>query len=186
MNYCSVCGHQPLEFKCIGDDPIPRYYCSNCDTIHYQNPKMVVGCLAYLEDRILICRRGIEPRYGLWNLPAGYLENGESAEQGALRETWEEAGARVRIESVLTVYSLPHINQVYLHFLGELENLDFAPGSESLEVGLFEEHQIPWSEMAFSSSSFAIERYFQDRHRRQGVQPHIAYLDRNRNTVTIE
>ena len=147
---------------------------------------MVVGCLAYFEDKILLCRRNIEPRYGLWNLPAGYLENGESAEQGALRETWEEAHARVHIQSILTVYSLPHINQVYLHFLARLTHLDFSPGEESLEVELFEEEKIPWAEMAFSSSSFAIEKYFQDFHRKDGIHPHIAYLDQDRNTITVE
>jgi ADP-ribose pyrophosphatase YjhB (NUDIX family) len=185
MNYCSVCGYGRLLFEPIGNDPIPRYYCPNCDTIHYQNPKMVVGCLVYHQDAILLCRRAIEPRYGLWNLPAGYLENGETAEQGALRETWEEAGARARIEGVQAVYSLPHINQVYVHFLARLENLDFTPGEESLEVVLYKEHEMPWEDMAFSSSTFALQHYFRDRREKRCVQPHIGYLDRDRRTHSL-
>jgi ADP-ribose pyrophosphatase YjhB (NUDIX family) len=121
---------------------------------------MVVGCLPVYENKILLCRRAIEPRAGFWNLPAGYLENGETLEGGAIRETWEEAKARVIIERMHCVYNIPRINQVYFFFLASLEGPDFAVGAESTEVRLFTAKEIPYAEMAFPSSSFAIRRYF--------------------------
>jgi ADP-ribose pyrophosphatase YjhB (NUDIX family) len=120
---------------------------------------MVVGCLPVFENKILMCRRAIEPRRGLWNLPAGYLENGETVEEGAIRETWEEARARVKLLRLHCLYNLPHVHQVYLHFLAEMEDEAFSAGPESLEVALFSHENIPWDEIAFSSSSFAIREY---------------------------
>ncbi len=126
--------------------------------MHYQNPRMIVGCLAVKDDRILLCKRSIEPGYGLWNLPAGFLEKEETVEEGAARETREEALTEVAIDRLFCVYNLPHANQVYLHFLAELTS-DYAPGPESLEVELFKPDEIPWGDIAFSSTTFALEQY---------------------------
>ena len=137
--------------------------CDACGTIHYQNPKMVVGCIPEWDGRILLCKRGIEPRYGLWTLPAGFLENGETAPEGALRETLEEANARVELGPLYTFISLPHISQVYVMFRARLLDLDFGAGTESLEVRLFGEEQIPWDHLAFRTMSLTLEHYFADR-----------------------
>jgi ADP-ribose pyrophosphatase YjhB (NUDIX family) len=131
--------------------------------IHYQNPKIVVGCIPVWEDKVLLCRRAIEPRYGLWTVPAGFMENGETSQQGAARETQEEACAQVEVESLYTLFNLPHINQVYLLFRSRLLDLDFAPGEESLEVGLYEEADIPWDEIAFPVVKETLRLYFRDR-----------------------
>jgi ADP-ribose pyrophosphatase YjhB (NUDIX family) len=145
-----------------GDDR-PRHVCATCGTIHYQNPKMVVGCIPEWEDRILLCRRAIQPRYGLWTLPAGFMENGETSIQGAARETREEANARVEVGGLYTLFNLPHIDQVYLIFRGRLLDLDFGPGAESLEVGLFAEPEIPWDQIAFPVVKETLGLYFRDR-----------------------
>jgi len=169
VNYCSHCGSAQLNFSIPEGDNRARYVCQQCHTIHYQNPKLVVGCLPVFEDKILICKRAIEPRYGLWNLPAGYLENNETVEQGAIRETREEAHANVEIIRLHSIYNLPHINQVYLHFLARLKNHEFSCGTESLEVRLFTPEQIPWSQMAFSSSTFALKKYLENTTNHAGV-----------------
>ena len=145
-----------------------RFVCESCNTIHYQNPKIVAGCLPIWEDQVLLCRRAIGPREGFWNVPGGYLENGETVEEGAAREVLEEACTNVDITGLHMVYSIPHINQVYMHFLGDLNQLDFAPGIESLEVRLFREEEIPWGDIAFISSSFTLKRFFQDR--KEGIR----------------
>jgi ADP-ribose pyrophosphatase YjhB (NUDIX family) len=131
--------------------------------IHYQNPNVVAGCLPIWQDKVLLCRRAIEPRKGFWNVPGGYLENGETVEDGAMREVWEEAIAKVSILSLHLVYSIPQLNQVYMHFLAELSEPIFDVGEESLEVKLFSESEIPWDEIAFSSSTKTLEYYFEDR-----------------------
>jgi ADP-ribose pyrophosphatase YjhB (NUDIX family) len=162
MNFCSHCGHA-VELKIPDGDSLPRHVCPACGTIHYQNPKMVVGCIPEWEDKVLLCRRAIEPKYGLWTLPAGFMENGETTAEGAMRETWEEAGARVELDSLYTLFNLPHINQVYFMFRARLLDLDYRPGIESLEVKLFSEHEIPWDEIAFRTIKASLELYFQDR-----------------------
>ncbi len=139
-----------------------RHVCKACETIHYQNPKIVAGCIPVWEDRILLCRRAIEPRYGLWTLPAGFMENGESTEQAAARETWEEACGKLTDMALYGVYSIPHINQVYMMFRARLASDDFAAGSESLEVKLCEEHDIPWKELAFPVVERTLVHYYQD------------------------
>lgn len=144
-------------------DTLPRYVCDRCSTVHYQNPKMVVGCIPEWEGRILICRRAIEPRYGLWTLPAGFLENHETAQAGAARETLEEASARVEVGELHSLVSLPHISQVYLMFRARLLDLDFSAGSESLEVKLVDESEVPWDRLAFRTIHFTLENYFADR-----------------------
>ena len=162
MKYCTQCGGD-LEWKVPAGDNMHRYVCTNCGFIHYQNPRIIVGCLPVWEEhRILLCKRAIEPRHGLWTLPSGFMENGETAEQGSMRETREEANASVTIQSLHTVFSIPHINQVYLLFRAELDNLDFYPGPESLEVRLFKQDEIPWDEIAFNSVRFSLQRFFED------------------------
>jgi ADP-ribose pyrophosphatase YjhB (NUDIX family) len=177
MNFCSNCGSDKLVFDIPIGDNRQRHICQNCDTIHYSNPNIVAGCLPIWEDKVLLCRRSIQPRRGYWNIPAGYLENGETVEEGALREVWEEAEASVTIIGVHTIFSIPHINQIYIHFLGELQNLDYGVGEESLEVELFAEEEIPWDDMAFKSSEFALQRYFHDRKNGGLQQAHIGSMD---------
>ena len=184
MKFCSQCGSASLEFRTPEGDTLPRFVCAACATIHYQNPKIVVGSLPVWEKRILLCKRAIEPRLGLWTLPAGFLENAETLADGALRETLEEAHARVRLGELYTVISLPQINQVYMMFLAELADLDFGPGAESLEVRLFSEEDVPWSEIAFRTIARTLRNFFLDR--KQGAFPlHVSALVR-RGPITPE
>jgi len=168
MKFCSSCG-APLVLRVPAGDTLPRHVCDACQTIHYQNPRMVVGCIAEWEDRILLCRRAIEPRHGLWTVPAGYMENGETTFQGAARETLEEANARVEVGPVYALYNIPHISQVYILFRARLLDDNVRPGVESLEVRLFAESDIPWDRIAFASVRNALTHYFEDR--RQGHFP---------------
>jgi ADP-ribose pyrophosphatase YjhB (NUDIX family) len=182
VNYCSNCGSSALEFRVPDGDTLSRCVCAQCGTIHYQNPKIVVGCLPEWQGRILLCKRAIEPRLGLWTLPAGFLENGETLAAGALRETLEEADARVAIDSLYTVISLPHINQVYVMFRSKLADLAFGPGSESLEVALFDEEDVPWDQLAFRTIGRTLRCYFLDR--KLGSFPvHVSTIDRR---VTVK
>jgi ADP-ribose pyrophosphatase YjhB (NUDIX family) len=162
MKFCSECG-APVELRQPPDDNRLRHICTVCSTIHYQNPKMVIGAIPEWEDKILLCRRAIEPRRGLWTLPAGFMENGETTVEAAMRETLEEANARVAIGDLYSMYNLPHINQVHLLFRASLLDLDFSPGAESLEVALFEERDIPWDQIAFRPVSFTLQHFFADR-----------------------
>ena len=162
MKFCSECGSE-VEVAIPQGDNRPRHVCAECGTIHYQNPKIVVGCIPVWEDQILLCKRAIEPRYGLWTVPAGFMENGETSLQGAARETLEEATARVAIEGLYTLFNLPHINQIYLLYRSRLLDLDFAAGEESLEVELFREDEIPWQQMAFPVISESLKLFFADR-----------------------
>lgn len=162
MKFCSNCGAAVTQRIPPGDS-LPRYVCDRCNTIHYQNPRMVVGSIPEWEDRILLCRRGIEPRYGLWTVPAGFMENGETTLEGAQRETLEEANARIEMGPLYALYNIPHINQVYILFRARLLDLDFRAGAETLEVRLFAEHEIPWSEIAFATVRNTLTHYYQDR-----------------------
>lgn len=162
MNYCSHCGAR-VRLGIPPGEHMPRHLCDACGTIHYENPKLVVGCIAEWQDQILLCRRAIEPRLGLWTLPAGFMENAETTAQAALRETLEEANARVEIDALYTLFNVPHISQVHLFFRARLLDLNFCPGSESLEVALFREEEIPWHEVAFASVRETMKRYFSDR-----------------------
>jgi ADP-ribose pyrophosphatase YjhB (NUDIX family) len=161
MKFCSNCGNRVEQRIPDGDDR-PRYVCSHCSTIHYQNPRVIVGCLATHGERVLMCRRAIEPRHGFWTLPAGFMENGESAQQGALRETWEEARAKVGNEIFYRMFDLPHINQIYLFYRGELINGEHGVGPESLESALFAEHEIPWNDVAFPVMVETLREFFGD------------------------
>ncbi|MGD8912025.1 MAG: NUDIX hydrolase [Candidatus Thiodiazotropha sp.] len=162
MKYCSHCGAE-LEVKIPAGDNRPRHVCNNCSTVHYLNPKIVVGCIPVWDQQILLCRRAIEPRYGLWTVPAGFMENGETSQQGAARETLEEACARVEVEGLYTLFNLPHINQVYLLFRSRLLDLDFSAGEESLEVKLFDEQDVPWEQLAFPVIKESLQLYYTDR-----------------------
>ncbi len=168
MKFCSNCGAH-VHIRIPSGDSLPRHVCDQCGTIHYQNPKLVVGALAEWGDRILLCRRAIEPRYGTWTLPAGFMENEESTAQAAARETLEEACARIEIGHMYTLIDVPHISQVHIIYRARLLDLDFRPGEESLEVALFEEKDIPWEEIAFRTIALTLQHYFEDR--RKGRWP---------------
>lgn len=162
MKYCSDCGQTVSKLIPEGDDRL-RYVCSNCSAIHYQNPRTIVGTVPLLGDRVLLCRRAIEPRKGFWTLPAGFMENGETSLEGALRETWEEARAKLLNPSLYRVFDLPYINQLYLFYQGELSAADgFDIGPESLEVRLFAEDEIPWDEIAFQVVIDTLKLLFDD------------------------
>ncbi|PZP23848.1 NUDIX hydrolase [Pseudomonas kuykendallii] len=162
MKFCNQCGGTVSERIPAGDNR-PRFVCDQCQLVHYQNPRIVAGCLPVWGEQVLLCRRAIEPRRGFWTLPAGFMENGETTEQAASRETLEEACARVSGLQLYTVFDLPHISQVYMLFRAELVDLDFAAGDESLEVKLFHEAEIPWSELAFPTIGRTLEWFFADR-----------------------
>jgi ADP-ribose pyrophosphatase YjhB (NUDIX family) len=169
MNYCSQCG-APVALRIPPGDHLPRHVCDACGAIHYQNPRLVVGCVPEYEGRILLCRRAIEPRLGYWTVPAGFMENGETLQQAAARESHEEALARVDIGSLLAVVHVLHARQVHVFFRGVLRTPEHGPGAESLEVTLVGPAQIPWSELAFPSTEFALRRYLEDR--TSGREPH--------------
>ena len=166
MKFCSECAH-PVALAIPEGDNRPRYVCPNCHTIHYQNPKLVIGSIPVWEQdgklQILLCKRAIEPRYGYWTLPAGFMENEETTEQAAVRETEEEAGADVELGKLFTLLNVAHVHQVHLFYLARLRNLDFAPGEESLEVQLFTQDDIPWDELAFPTVRSTLELFFADR-----------------------
>ncbi|HQR23800.1 MAG TPA: NUDIX hydrolase [Steroidobacteraceae bacterium] len=181
MNFCSHCG-QPVELRVPEGDHLPRYVCTGCGRIHYQNPRIVAGCVPEHEGRILLCRRAIEPRLGFWTIPAGFMENGETIQDAARRESAEEAEAAVEIGSLLAVVSVLHADQVHVMFRARLPEPRFGAGRESLEVVLCDEADIPWQDIAFRSVEFALRRYLDDR--RRGVeQHHFTSLDLRRPTA---
>ena len=164
MKFCANCG-AGLTKRVPPGDSLPRSVCDSCGIVHYQNPKLVVGSLPQWENKLLLCRRAIEPRYGYWTLPAGFMENGETVEHAAARETLEEAGARVEIAEAFSMISVPYVNQVHVFFRARLLALDFKPGEESLEVALFEESEIPWKDIAFRTVGLTLKHWFADRAR---------------------
>ncbi len=168
MNFCSRCGAR-VASRIPPGDTLPRYVCDACGAVHYENPKIVAGCIPEWGERILLCRRSIEPRYGLWTLPAGFMENRETTAQAAAREALEEANARVEDLTLYGLFNIPHVSQVYLMFRGRLREGKASPGDESLEVALFDEEDIPWAQLAFPVVRETLELYFQDR--RAGVYP---------------
>ncbi len=141
------------------DDDRSRLVCGDCGFVDYQNPKVIVATIARWEGQVLLCRRAIEPSLGLWTLPAGHLERGETAEEGALRETREETRALVAIDGLLGVYSTPEIAQVEIVYTAQILYPEFGPTPESSEVRLFEPREIPWDELAFDSVRWALERW---------------------------
>ena len=146
-------------------DTRERDCCDHCGAIHYVNPRPVVGTIPVWGDKVLLCRRAIEPRYGLWTLPAGLMETGETTAEGALRETLEEAGARLELGPLFTMLDVPHVEQVHIFFRAQLLDTDFVPGTESLEVRLFAEAQIPWNDIAFRTVGATLRLFFADRAR---------------------
>ena len=159
MNYCSQCGKTVSSVIPEGDNR-ERYVCDSCKTIHYQNPNNIAGAILTWQDKVLLCKRAIQPRYGQWTLPAGFMENDETIAQAAARESMEEANARAGALKLFGVFSMPYISQVYLMFSGNLISDDIAPGAESLEVGLFTRDQIPWQEIAFPVMCHSLELFF--------------------------
>lgn len=168
MKFCSECAH-PVTVAIPEGDNRPRFVCTHCGTIHYQNPKMVVGSIPVWEQdgelKVLLCKRAIEPRYGYWTLPAGFMENGETTSAAAGRETEEEAGANIELGNLFSLLNVVHVHQVHLFYLARLVDLDFAPGIESLDVQLFSEAEIPWSDLAFPTIRTTLELFFADRSR---------------------
>ncbi|PRF92392.1 NUDIX domain-containing protein [Burkholderia multivorans] len=162
MKFCSVCGHEVIARIPQGDNR-ERFVCDHCGTIHYQNPRNVVGTVPVWGEQVLLCRRAIEPRYGFWTLPAGFMEMGETTAEAAARETLEEAGARVEVQNLFTLLNVPHVHQVHLFYLARLVDPEFEAGEESLEVKLFDEADIPWDEIAFPTVSQTLRFFFADR-----------------------
>jgi ADP-ribose pyrophosphatase YjhB (NUDIX family) len=169
MNFCSHCG-QPVTVLVPEGDQRPRHVCTACGRIHYQNPRIVAGCVPEHEGRILLCRRAIEPRRGYWTIPAGFMENGETTQDAARRESLEEALADVEIGSLLAVVHVLHADQVHVMFRARLPRPEFGAGDESLEVMLCQEADIPWHDIAFRSVDYALRRYLEDR--REGLDRH--------------
>jgi len=169
MNFCSHCG-QPVTIRVPDGDHRPRHVCTGCGAVHYQNPKIVAGCVPEHEGRILLCRRAIEPRLGYWTIPAGFMENGETTQDAARRESLEEAQAEVEIGSLLAMVHVLHADQVHVMFRARLPTPEFGVGAETLEVMLCEEADIPWQDIAFRSVDYALRRYLEDR--RAGLERH--------------
>lgn len=159
MKFCSACGQTVSHIIPEGDNRA-RYVCDDCGVIHYINPNNVCGAILTWGEKILLCKRAIEPRYGLWTLPAGFMENGETIVEAAARESEEEANAVVKQLDLFGVFSLPHISQVYLMFQGELETDRVSPGLESLETGLFNVDEIPWDQLAFPVVTHSLRLFF--------------------------
>lgn len=178
MNYCSDCGATVTK-KLPDNDTRERFICDACGTIHYQNPIIVSGCVAEQDGRILLCKRAIEPRYGYWTVPAGFLELGESIAEGAARETLEEACAQIEIGHLFAAVDIPAAGQVHLFFTGTL-NGDFKAGDETLEARLYTEDEIPWDDMAFLSGTFALKKYFEDAGQNNGTHLHVVTRPKSR------
>lgn len=181
MKFCSACGAS-VELRIPDGDDRQRFVCVSCELIHYSNPRVIVGCLPAFGDQVLLCKRAIEPRYGLWTLPAGFMENGETTAAGAARETWEEARARVSNLELYRVFDLPYINQVYMFYRCDLDGGEYGVGPESLETGLYREDEIPWSDIAFAVVHDTLRSYFQDR--RDGRFPIAVEQIHSRRPVT--
>jgi ADP-ribose pyrophosphatase YjhB (NUDIX family) len=183
MKFCSNCG-SPVELRIPDGDHLPRFVCGVCNTIHYQNPRIIAGCVPEWENKILLCKRAIEPRLGFWTVPAGFMENGEAVQDGAAREAMEEALASVEIGSLLSIVNVIRAHQVHITFRARLLNTDFGVGPESLEVGLYDESEIPWDDIAFLSVEFTLRRYFEDRRQgREGV--HFRDIDWHEGKVAL-
>jgi len=178
MNFCSNCGTR-VVLKVPEGDFLPRHVCEHCGTIHYQNPRLVVGSVTEWEGRVLLCRRAIEPRSGFWTLPAGFMENLETLEGCAQREAQEEALADIETGSLLSIINVPHASQVHVFYRARLVEGRFGIGHESLDAALYEEAEVPWPELAFPSVEFTLKCYFEDRaHGREGA--HVTTVERIR------
>jgi ADP-ribose pyrophosphatase YjhB (NUDIX family) len=166
IKHCRACG-SAVRYEVPADDNRERATCTACGTIHYENPLNVVGTVPVWGEQVLLCRRNIEPRYGLWTLPAGFMELGETTAQGAVRETIEEAGARIELQELFTVLNVVRVGQVHFFYRARLQDPHFDPGPETIEARLFDEAEIPWEEIAFRTVKETLERFFDDRRRGQ-------------------
>ncbi|HZQ74785.1 MAG TPA: NUDIX hydrolase [Burkholderiales bacterium] len=164
MKFCSNCA-APVLRRVPPGDTLARWVCEQCGDIHYENPRLIIGTVPGYQQQVLLCRRAIEPRYGYWTLPAGFMENDETTAQAALRETLEEAGTQVELLEPFTLISVPRVNQVHLFYCARLSGLDFRPGEETLEVALFEEAGVPWKDIAFRTVALTLRHWFADRSR---------------------
>ena len=162
IRHCRACG-SAVTYRVPTDDNRERAICGSCQHIDYENPLNVVGTVPVWEDSVLLCRRNIEPRHGFWTLPAGFMELGESTEAGAVRETDEEAGARIVVEGLFTVLNVVRVGQVHFFYRARLQDTQFAPGPETIETRLFREDEVPWDDLAFRTVRLTLERYFADR-----------------------
>ena len=185
MNFCSSCGSKVTLLIPPGDNR-HRYVCGECGMIHYQNPNVVTGCIPEWNDRILLCKRAIEPRYGTWTLPAGFLENGESSMFGAAREAMEEANAQMRDMTLFCVFSIPHINQVYTMYRGVLHEGNASPGDESLDVVLASEDEVPWDNLSFPVIIETLKLYYQDRKAGTFSTHYGEIIKLDRKTIRVE
>lgn len=163
IKHCRNCGSAVVYRIPDDGDTRERAVCPACDTIHYENPLNVVGTVPHWGDKVLLCKRNIEPRWGKWTLPAGFMELGETTIEGAARETAEEAGAQIEMQGLITVMSVPRVSQVHLFYLARLLSDRFEPGHETIEARLFSEEEIPWEEIAFRTVKETLVHYFEDR-----------------------
>jgi ADP-ribose pyrophosphatase YjhB (NUDIX family) len=164
MKFCSACGHEVVYRVPDDGDHLPRHVCPACKTVHYLNPKLIVGVIPEAADgRILMCKRNIEPRFGKWTFPAGFMELGETSAQGAAREALEESQAEVEVDGLVAVINVPYVDQVHLIHRGQLRGSHFGPTSESSEVRLMREEDIPWEEIAFPTIYRGLRYFFDDR-----------------------
>jgi len=159
IKHCRHCG-TAVAYKVPDDDNRERAVCPACQTIHYENPLNVVGTVPFWGDQVLLCKRAIEPRYGFWTLPAGFMELGETVADGALRETTEEAGARIELQGLLSIMNVVRVGQVHLFYLARMLDTSLDPGPETLEARLFHEHEIPWDQIAFRTVRDTLRHYF--------------------------
>ena len=164
IRHCKACG-AATRYIVPADDNRERAVCTVCALVHYENPLNVVGTVPAWGEQVLLCRRNIEPRYGFWTLPAGFLELGESTADGAIRETVEEAGARIELEGLFTVLNVVRVGQLHLFYRARLLDTEFAPGPETIEARLFDEASVPWDELAFRTVRETLLHYFEDRRR---------------------
>jgi len=162
IRHCRLCGGA-TAYRTPADDNRERAVCSACGEIHYENPLNVVGTVPVWGDRVLLCRRAIQPRHGFWTLPAGFMELGESVAEGALRETLEEAGARIELEGLFTLLNVVRVGQVHLYYRARMLDASLDPGPESLEARLFREDEVPWEQLAFHTVRRTLEHFFDDR-----------------------
>jgi len=176
IKHCRACGSAVLYRLPDDGDTKERAVCTACNLVHYENPLNVVGTVPYFGNRVLLCKRNIEPRKGKWTLPAGFMELGESTSEGAARETTEEAGANFTMGPLITVMSVPRVGQVHLYYLAELLNEEFNPGFETQETRMFLESEIPWDDLAFRTVQETLKHYFEDQKTGQ-YQVHAFNID---------
>ena len=174
MNYCSTCGAL-VSFRIPEGDNLPRFVCNSCSTVHYQNPKIVAGSIVDYKGKTLLCKRAIEPRLGLWTIPAGFMELGETTNAAAIRETFEEAKASIEIDDLFAVYNIPRVSQVYIIFRAHMNAPVFAPGQESLETKLFAENEIPWDRLAFPVVHSSLQKYF-EKSKDSDMKPYVDHI----------